>query len=110
MEDPDPDRSDAAEGAGIFHRKKLWEIVKLQYASKQLEAFEELKALAFELRGENKDAYDLYFVIRNYGSAVDDVCRCLGPFLKEEETQRALEILNRNFLDLDGVGPSRVAQ
>ena len=73
-------------------------------------AFVVLKALAFELRGENKDAYDLYFVIRNYASGVDDVCRCLGPLLKEEETQKALEILNRNFSEPDGVGPSRVAQ
>jgi len=73
-------------------------------------AFVVLKALAFELRGENKDAYDLYFVIRNYGSGVDDVYRCLGPLLKEEETQKALEILNRNFSEPDGVGPSRVAR
>lgn len=73
-------------------------------------AFVVLKALAFELRGENKDAYDLYFVIRNYGRGVGDVCSCLGPILKEEETQRALEILSRNFSDPDAVGPSRVAQ
>jgi len=73
-------------------------------------AFVVLKALAFDQRGENKDAYDLYFVIRNYGSGVDDVSRYLGPLLKEEETQKALEILNRNFSEPDGVGPSRVAR
>ena len=73
-------------------------------------AFVVLTALAFELRGENKDAYDLYFVIRNYGRGVDDICSCLGPILKEEETQRALEILSRNFSDPDALGPSRVAQ
>lgn len=73
-------------------------------------AFIVLKALAFDQRGENKDAYDLYFMIRNYGSGVDDVCRCLTPLLKEAETQRALEILNHNFSEPDGVGPSRVAR
>jgi len=73
-------------------------------------AFIVLKALAFDQRGENKDAYDLYFVIRNFGSGIDDVCRCLGPLLKEAETQKALEILNRNFSEPDGVGPSRVAR
>ena len=73
-------------------------------------AFVVLKALAFDQRGENKDAYDLYFVIRNYGNGVDDVCRCLGPLLKEAETQKALKILNRNFFEPDGVGPSRVAR
>jgi len=73
-------------------------------------AFVVLKALAFDQRGESKDAYDLYFVIRNYGSGVDDICKCLSPLLKEVETKKALAILNRDFLEPDGIGPSRVAQ
>ena len=73
-------------------------------------AFVVLKALAFDQRGENKDAYDLYFVIRNYGRSIDDVCRCISPLLKEVETKKALAILNRDFLEPDGIGPSRVAQ
>ena len=60
-------------------------------------AFVLLKALAFALRGENKDAYDLFFVVRNYIRGFDDACTCLAPFLEEEETKRALEILNYNF-------------
>jgi hypothetical protein len=72
-------------------------------------AFVVLKALAFDQRGENKDAYDLYFVIRNYGSGIDDVCKRLNPLLKELETKKALEILNRDFSGPDSIGPSRVA-
>ena len=53
---------------------------------------------------------NLYFVIRNYGSSVDEVCKCLGPLLKEAETQKALEILNRDFSEPDDVGPNRVAR
>jgi hypothetical protein len=52
---------------------------------------------------------NLYFVIRNYDSGVDDVRRCIGPLLKEVETKKALEILNRDFSEPDSVGPSRVA-
>ena len=73
-------------------------------------AFIVLKALAFHQRGENKDAYDLYFVIRNYGTGIDEVCECLHPLLKEAETKKALEILTRDFVDPDSLGPSRVAQ
>jgi len=73
-------------------------------------AFVVLKALAFDQRGENKDAYDLYFVIRNYGRGIDDVCRRISPLLEEVETKKALVILNRDFLEPDGIGPSRVAQ
>jgi len=73
-------------------------------------AFIVLKALAFHQRGENKDAYDLYFVIRNYGKGVDDVFKCLSPLLKEAETKKAIEIMTRDFVDPDSLGPSRVTQ
>ncbi len=40
-----------------------------------------LKALAFGSRGENKDAYDLFYVVRNFGSGVEDIAVCLRPLL-----------------------------
>lgn len=73
-------------------------------------AFVVLKALAFGTRGENKDAYDLYYVIRNYGSGVDDLLEHLNPILHEQETQEALQILSRDFYGPDRVGPRRVAE
>ena len=69
-----------------------------------------LKALAFGTRGENKDAYDIYYVIRNYGSGVDEVLDHLNPILHEQETQKAIQILRRDFFDPDEVGPRRVAE
>jgi len=68
-----------------------------------------LKALAFEMRGENKDAYDLFYMIRNYGKSVEDVAVRLRPLLIDGQAQQALTILRRDFLDIDGVGPRRVA-
>jgi hypothetical protein len=38
-----------------------------------------LKALAFRLPGENKDAYDLFYVLRNYGENVSDIVEHLDP-------------------------------
>jgi hypothetical protein len=73
-------------------------------------AFVVLKALAFDGRGENKDAYDLYYVVRNYGSGTDDVVARLRPILHFGETQTALAILRRDFLDPDNPGPMRVAE
>ena len=69
-----------------------------------------LKALVFDGRGENKDADDLYYVIRNYGAGVDDVVAKLRPLLGDAETQQALRILRRDFLDPESVGPRRVAE
>jgi len=48
-------------------------------------AFVVLKALAFLGRGENKDAYDLYYLVRNFGESVDDVTACLRPLLSDPE-------------------------
>jgi len=73
-------------------------------------AFVVLKALAFGTRGENKDAYDLYYMIRNYGAGIDDVLKHLDPIIHEQETQDALQILRRDFSDPDGMGPRRVAE
>ena len=72
-------------------------------------AFVVLKALAFESRGENKDAYDLFYLIRNYGRSVEEVAARLRPLLADAQALRALTILQQDFLDIDGVGPRRVA-
>jgi hypothetical protein len=72
-------------------------------------AFIILKALAFASRGENKDAYDLYYVVRNYGDGVGDVAHGVRKHLEETLAQKALDIICENFLNIDATGPSRVA-
>lgn len=69
-----------------------------------------LKALAFDSRGETKDAYDLFYIVRNYGAGVDDVVAKLRPLLDDEEAKKALDILRRDFTDPEGLGPMRVAE
>lgn len=73
-------------------------------------AFVVLKALAFRGRGENKDAYDLYYVVRNYGAGIEDVAARLRLLTGDAHAQRALAVLREDFLDPDGVGPRRVAE
>ncbi|MCK4415301.1 MAG: hypothetical protein KAY32_17340 [Candidatus Eisenbacteria sp.] len=73
-------------------------------------AYVVLKALAFGSRGENKDAYDLFYVVRNFGSGVEDVAACLRPLLADRAVSEAITILRRDFLDHNGVGPRRVAE
>ena len=70
----------------------------------------EIKALAFDGRGENKDAYDLYYVLRHFGSDVHDVAQRMLPLATTPEAQRAISILKRDFLSHDGLGPRRVAE
>ncbi len=72
-------------------------------------AYVVLKALAFDARGENKDAYDLFYVVHNFGSGIEDVARCLRPLLEDQAAADAMAILRRDFLDHNAVGPRRIA-
>ena len=73
-------------------------------------AFVVLKALAFDKRGERKDAYDLVYMLRNFGDGPRDVAKRLKNLRGAYETNRALEILVRDFLDVDHTGPIRAAE
>ena len=73
-------------------------------------AYVVLKALAFGIRGENKDAYDLFYLIRNYGKGVPDVATELKPLLKDGSAVTAVEFLRRDFQSSGSVGPRRVAE
>lgn len=73
-------------------------------------AFVVLKAIAFRRRGFPKDAYDLYYVIRNYGNTVQDVADRLIPLLGDPVAREALAILRTDFQTIDHVGPLRAAQ
>jgi hypothetical protein len=72
-------------------------------------AFIVLKALAVKNRRKIKDAYDLFYVVRNHGSSVTDVAQCVQPHLEDKHARDALDIIRDNFLDYDAIGPSRVA-
>jgi hypothetical protein len=74
-------------------------------------AFVVLKALAFRGRGESKDAYDLFYVLENYGSNyVTDVAVLLLPLFDEPVTEQAVKILQEDFSAADRLGPMRAAE
>lgn len=73
-------------------------------------AFVVLKALAFDGCGAHKDAYDLYYVVRNYGQSVEDVASRLRRLGNGPDVTRALSILRRDFDSENATGPRRVAE
>jgi len=73
-------------------------------------AFIVLKALAFRKRGLYKDAYDLFYVLRNFGEGPQDIFRHLESLLDEEECFLAIEILRLDFTNPNSLGPRRVAE
>ena len=72
-------------------------------------AYVVLKARAFSLRGQNKDAYDLFYVLRNYGESVRDVAEKFQPIVEDDVTREAIDVLRKDFTSHNGLGPRRVS-
>ena len=69
-----------------------------------------IKALMFAQRQFSKDAYDLFYVLRNYGLGVQEVASRLAPLLHgSAEARQAIEILRSDFADVIGDGAVAVA-
>jgi hypothetical protein len=73
-------------------------------------AFVILKALAFRSRGENKDAYDLFYVLRHLRVGLAEIVRRLEPHAEDPSAREALAVLKDDFAEIDSVGPRRVAE
>lgn len=73
-------------------------------------AFAMLKALAFHIRGENKDAYDLFYLLRNYEGGTSAVAAAIRPLLEDPATREALGYLEEDFAELNSTGPMRTAE
>jgi len=68
-----------------------------------------LKALAIRRRKENKDAFDLFYVVKNYGRGVEDVAGRVRGLLNDPVAQQAVSFLAEAFQSLDHAGPRRAA-
>jgi hypothetical protein len=69
-----------------------------------------LKALALHIRGENKDAYDLFYLLRSYGTGVSDVASELRPLLSDPIAKQAMGHLVDDFRDSNSIGSRRAAE
>lgn len=70
-------------------------------------AFVVLKAHALRLRGENKDAYDLVYLLANYGRGPVDVAARWPAIAHATEAQTALRWLAEDFASPEHLGPRR---
>ena len=73
-------------------------------------AFVILKALAFRSRGEMKDAYDLYYTVRNFEGGIADIAGRIAKLTSHPETLKALSILREDFAEPNNTGPLRAAR
>jgi hypothetical protein len=68
-----------------------------------------MKAIAMANRLMEKDAWDIYYCIRNYPGGIERLAEEFHPLLKNKLTQEALMNLKEKFASPDHVGPKPVA-
>lgn len=73
-------------------------------------AFVVLKSLAFGLRGEGKDAYDLVYVLQALPRRGRELAATLAGWRGDADVARAMEQLHRRFSTMDDLGPVRAAR
>ncbi len=67
------------------------------------------KGLALGGRFAEKDSYDLYALIANYGDGPVDAAAQMRPFINEPLLKESLEHIHRWFKDIGSAGPVAVA-
>lgn len=75
-------------------------------------AFVAMKANAYHLRGEPKDAYDLVYVLRHWGAGVRDVAKRMAEHAERREpiVLEALAQLGEDFEKRESAGPRDAAR
>lgn len=68
-------------------------------------AFVCMKAIAMNERKKPKDAYDILFCLRHYGTGPEDLAKGLMDIRDDPLVQEALASLRSNFASEDAVGP-----
>ncbi len=76
----------------------------------QPEAFVLIKAFALDERQNEKDAYDIDFVLRHYQPDVESLAGRVRPLLSSGLAREGYEILKAKFASLESVGPSWAAK
>lgn len=81
--------------------------VRIRVAS--IAPFIVMKCMAMASRLKEKDAWDIYYCIRNYPGGVDSLADEFRPLLENKLVQEALENLAEKFASPDHTGPKHVA-
>ncbi len=72
-------------------------------------AFIALKAIAFAGRGSEKDAYDMYYLLRHYQQEARELGQRLGRLRPHAQIESAARTIRQDFCEGGGLGPGRVA-
>jgi hypothetical protein len=83
-----------------------WNSVEINVAS--IPALLAMKGYALKGRMKEKDAYDVYYCVRNYPGGADELAKDCQAVLQTNEGHAGYVIIDEKFADLRSFGPSSV--
>ncbi len=63
------------------------------------------KGMALWDRYKEKDAYDIWFILKNYSSGIEKLAEEFRPHLKNKLVHEGLEKIRAKFINIDSPGP-----
>lgn len=67
-----------------------------------------MKGHAVNGRKKHKDAYDIYYCVRNYPGGADTLAEVCRPVLEQPSGQQGYRYIDEKFSDMEGFGPTCV--
>lgn len=83
-------------------------INRVRIAVASIPAFLVMKGFALGNRLKPKDAYDIYYCIRNYPSGPNALAKACRPMLEHEDGRNSYTTIDEKFETVDGFGPTSV--
>lgn len=83
---------------------------RVRIAVASLPALLAMKGYAIANRLKQKDAYDIYFSIRNFPGGLDALVIATKPLLEVDTAREGYRLLSEKFRDVDDFGPTSVRQ
>lgn len=81
---------------------------RVQIAVASIPALLAMKGLALKGRLKNKDAYDVYYCIRNYKDGPESLAKACAPLLEKAAGKAGYSIIAEKFESQDSLGPNNV--
>ena len=83
---------------------------RVRIAVASIPALLAMKGYAISNRLKRKDAYDIYYCVRNFPGGVDALVAATVPFLDVETARNGYCLISEKFRDMDDFGPTSVRQ
>ena len=83
---------------------------RIRIAVASIPALLAMKGYAIDNRHKQKDAYDIYYCVRNFPGGIDALAEATKPLMEVETALSGYMLLAAKFEDIDGYGPTCVRQ